>query len=204
MKIRVRDFALLALSLPLFVLPARADEEAKKHQFVGVTRCRSCHEKDGIGNQHEKWLSSKHAKAFETLASPKAKEWGQKRGIADPQTSDECLKCHVTGHGAPKEQLGMKWSAAEGVTCEGCHGAGSDFRKKSIMTDQKEAVKRGLVLQSEKVCTTCHNDKSPAWDPARYTIAGEKKVGFDYEQAKKKIAHPVPAGYDPSKDSESE
>ena len=196
--------SLAAVALVLAAGAGNADEQDKKHQYAGATKCRSCHEKEAIGNQYGQWLESKHAKAYETLGGAKAKEWAEKKGIADPQASDDCLECHVTGHGAPKELLGMKWSAAEGVTCEGCHGAGSDYRKKKVMTDQKEAVKRGLVLQNEKVCTTCHNDKSPAWDPKRFTTKDGKKVGFDYEQAVKKISHPVPKGYDPSKDSESE
>ena len=183
--------------------PAHADGK-KPHQFAGATKCRSCHEKDEIGNQYGKWLDSKHAKAWGTLASDKAEQWGKERGIDDPQASDKCVKCHVAGHGEPKARLGMKYAKTEGVTCEACHGAGSDYRKKKIMMDQKKAVEHGLVLQSEKVCLTCHNDESPAWDPARYKLAGGKTAGFDYEQAKKAIAHPVPAGYDPSKDSDAE
>ena len=183
--------------------PAHADEK-KTHQYAGATKCRSCHEKDGIGNQYGKWLDSRHAKAYGTLASEKAKKWGKEEGIDDPQTSDKCVKCHVAGHGEPKARLGMKYAKTEGVTCEGCHGAGSDYRKKKIMMKQEEAVKHGLLLQNEKVCTTCHNDESPAWDPKRYKLAGGKTAGFDYEQAKTAIAHAVPAGYDPSKDNEAE
>lgn len=189
--------------LLMVVGTARADEK-QQHQYAGATKCRSCHGKDPIGNQQAKWLDSKHAKAWETLASEKAKKWGKEKGIADPQASDDCVKCHIAGHGAPKEQLGLKYAKEEGVTCEACHGPGSDYRKKKIMTDQKEAVKHGLVLQSEKVCTTCHNDKSPAWDSKRYKLAGGKTAGFDYEQAKQAIAHPVPEGYDPAQDSEAE
>jgi hypothetical protein len=195
--------AMCACVVLLAVGPAYADGK-KPHQYAGATKCRSCHEKDGIGNQYGKWLESKHARAFDTLASDKAKEWGKDRGVESPQTSDKCVKCHVAGYGAPKAELGMKYGQKEGVTCEACHGPGSDYRKKKIMMDQKEAVKHGLVLQSEKVCTTCHNDESPAWDPKRYKLAGGKTAGFDYEQAKKAIAHAVPAGYDPSKDDTAE
>ncbi len=123
--------------------PAHADGK-KPHQFAGAVKCRSCHEKDEIGNQYGKWLDSKHAKAWSTLASDKAKEWGKKRGIDDPQASDKCVKCHVAAHGEPKPRLSMKYSPKEGVTCEACHGPGSDYRKKKIMMNQDEAVKRGL------------------------------------------------------------
>lgn len=202
----MRGLVAAALSACILVLasaPARADEK-KAHKYAGATKCRSCHEKEGIGGQYGKWLDSRHAKAYETLASDKARKWGKEKGIDDPQTSDKCVKCHVAAHSAPKERLGMKYAASEGVTCEACHGAGSDYRKKKIMMKQQEAVEHGLVLQNEEVCTACHNDESPAWDPKRYKLAGGKTAGFDYEQAKKAIEHAVPEGYDPSKDSEAE
>ncbi len=202
----MKRLLLAAMSACVLVLAFGAAHAGgkKAHQYAGATKCRSCHEKDPIGAQYKQWLESKHARAYDTLASEQAKKWGKERGVDDPQTSDKCVKCHVAGHGAPKEQLGMKYSLEEGVSCEACHGAGSDYRKKKIMVDQKAAVEHGLVLQSEKVCTACHNDESPAWDPKRYKLAGGKTAGFDYEQAKRAIAHPVPAGYDPSKDSEAE
>ena len=53
--------------------PAHADGK-KPHQFAGATKCRSCYEKDEIGNQYGKWLDSRHAKAWGTLASDKAKK----------------------------------------------------------------------------------------------------------------------------------
>lgn len=176
----------------------------KPHQYAGAVKCRSCHEKDEIGNQYGKWLDSKHAKAWETLASDQAKEWAQERGIDDPQAADDCVKCHVAAHGEPKTRLGMKYAKTDGVSCEACHGPGSSYRKKKIMMDQEKAVEHGLVLQSEKVCLTCHNDESPAWDPVRYKLPNGETVGFDYEQATKAIAHPVPPGYDPAQDSGAE
>ncbi|MBI2877634.1 MAG: hypothetical protein HYY20_12210 [Candidatus Tectomicrobia bacterium] len=63
------------------------------------------------------------------------------------------------------------------------------------MIDQEVAKKNGLIIPTEKTCTVCHNNESPSWDPNKYTVAGGKKVGFDFEQAKKKIAHPTPEEY---------
>jgi len=37
--------------------------------------------------------------------------------------------------------------------------------------------------KDEKICTACHNDRSPTWDAAK---------GFDFEARKKDIAHPIP------------
>jgi hypothetical protein len=33
---------------------------------------------------------------------------------------------------------------------------------------------------------------SPSWDPGRYELADGGTAGFDHEQAKEEIAHPIP------------
>jgi YD repeat-containing protein len=179
------------------VLVTAAAASASDHQYMGAKGCRSCHVKQDIGNQYKRWQDSKHAKAFETLGSEQAKKWAAERGLGDPQTEDECVKCHVTGHGVEPARLARAFDKTMGVQCESCHGAGRDYRKKKIMVDQELAVSKGLVLQSPEVCLACHNDESPAWKPDRYTTTDGRKVGFDYDQAVRLIAHPVPEGYDP-------
>lgn len=162
------------------------------HVYVGASKCKTCHGKVEMGDQYGVWAKSKHAKAMETLRGTKAKEYGAKKGIADPSTAKECVECHTYAYTAPAELKGSKFNAEEGVSCEACHGAGNDYKKKSIMTDVKQAEANGLVKQSSAVCTKCHNDKSPAYK------------GFDYATAVKKIAHPVPDSYDPAADTSNE
>jgi hypothetical protein len=192
---------LVALVLCLSAGVAAADGE---HDYVGAAKCKTCHKKDGIGNQYGSWLETKHAKAYETLAGDQAKEWAAEAGVEDPQTDDKCVKCHVTAHGVPEDRLSKKFDKTLGVQCEACHGAGKSYRKKKVMIDHDKAVAKGLVPQSEKVCVTCHTDESPAWKPDRYTKADGSKAGFDYDQAVKAIAHPVPEGYDPMADGEAD
>jgi hypothetical protein len=199
--------SLLILAFPTAAVSAGGEPESgakskKTYKYGGVKKCQSCHKKEAIGNQYAWWLEDKHSKALETLASEKAKKWGAEAGISDPQTADECVKCHVTAHGV--EKVGVKFDRTQGVQCEACHGAGSGYRKKKIMMDRDRAVSRGLVLQTEEVCTTCHNDESPAWDPERYALADGSKTGFDFAQAVKLIAHPVPEGYDPMAEGEAD
>jgi hypothetical protein len=100
--------------------------------------------------------------------------------------------------------VSMKFDRTAGVQCESCHGPGKDYRKKKIMIDPELSAAKGLLPQSEKVCVVCHNDESPAWDLERYTLADGTKSGFDYAQAVKAIAHPVPEGYDPSAEGEAD
>ncbi len=170
---------------------------AQEHEFVGAKKCRSCHVKEAIGDQYTRWEESKHAEAFQTLATEQAKKWAAERGIADPQTADECVKCHSTAHDVPDDLVSRKFDRQAGVQCEACHGPGKSYRKKKIMVDRELSLAKGLVPQDAKVCVTCHNDESPAWDPERYTNGNGERVGFDYDQAVKQIPHPVKEGYDP-------
>jgi len=194
--------SIAALALLLLASAALADGS---HQYVGSKKCKTCHRKEAIGNQYGQWEDSKHAKAFETLAGEKAAKWAEEAGVSDPQNDEKCVKCHVTVYDVDPSLLTATYDRSEGVGCEACHGAGKDFRKKKIMMDEEKARAAGLIFHpDEKVCVRCHNDESPAWDPARYTLADGSKVGFDFEQATEAIAHPVPEGYDASAESEAE
>ena len=195
--------AALWLAAGLLLLPA-AGSAAGEHEYVGVKKCRSCHKKEPIGNQYGVWLDGGHAKAFESLASDKAKEWAAEAGVDDAQTDERCVKCHVTAYGVPDELVSKKFDRTAGVQCESCHGAGKDYRKKKIMIDVELAKSKGLVIPTEELCVECHNDESPAWDPQRYTRADGTKVGFDFELASEKIARPVPDDYDPEAEGEAD
>jgi len=175
---------ILAISLTLAAGAAGA--AAVDHQYVGAKKCRTCHKKELIGNQYGEWQKGKHAQAFESLKSEKALEFAKKKGLSGPpHEADECLKCHVTAHGEDPALLKTPLAPSDGIQCESCHGPGSGYRKKKIMSDHDKAVAAGMWEpgKDEKICTRCHNDESPAWDAAK---------GFDYEEAKKAIAHPIP------------
>jgi hypothetical protein len=197
----LRALGLVALALCLSIGASAADAE---HDYVGVLKCKTCHKKEGIGNQYGLWQDTKHATAYETLASDQAKKWAAEAGVDDPQTDDKCVKCHVTAHGVPEERLSKKFDKTLGVQCESCHGAGKDYRKKKIMIDLDLAKSKGLKIPEAEDCMTCHNDESPAWKPDRYTLADGSKVGFDFEQAAEAIAHPVPEGYDAMAEGEAD
>ena len=200
----LRAAALIGLAVSTLCLSVAASAADVEHDYVGAAKCKTCHKKDGIGNQYGVWLDGKHSKAYETLAGEQAGKWAAEAGVDDPQNDDKCVKCHVTAHGVPEERLSKKFDKTLGVQCEACHGAGKDYRKKKIMIDLDLAKSKGLVIPEEKDCVTCHNDESPAWKPDRYTRDDGSKVGFDFDQAAKAIAHPVPEGYDPMASGEAD
>jgi len=153
-------------------------------EFIGASKCKTCHRKPEAGEQFGKWEESGHASAYATLGTDKAKALAAEKGIDNPQTADECLSCHITAHGVAPERLGEKYSVDEGVTCEACHGPGGNYYKKktmeSIMTGEIEGASVGLVMPNEETCVACHNEKSPTFE------------GFDFDEYFKKIAHPIP------------
>lgn len=157
-------------------------------KLIGASKCKSCHSSDETGNQFAKWQESKHAKAFEVLATDAAKEAAKAKGIADPQKADECLKCHVTGHGLAADAFKGKWDekmTAMGVQCETCHGGGDDHMKARMKaaTAGEKPTHKGLPAEEimaavpAATCKKCHNKESPTFKE------------FCYHKATKAIAH---------------
>jgi hypothetical protein len=173
------------------IAPVRADATGGKpigdHKYVGAIKCKTCHAKELMGDQYGEWKKGPHAAAFEALKSSDAIEIGKKKGLAKaPHETEECLACHTTGHGLPATAFDKKpLNDKDGVQCESCHGPGSDYRKKQIMSSREKSIANGMWEpdKDETLCTACHNEKSPTWDPEK---------GFDYEKMKEKIAHPIP------------
>ena len=178
---------LLALSALLGIVAlsigglAVAEDEAQ-HGFIGSDGCKMCPKSEKKGDQYGKWLESRHAQAYVTLASEEAAAAAAAAGIeGSPQEADACLSCHVTGHGVAAELLGKKYKVEDGVGCESCHGAGADYKSKSVMQDRDASIAAGMIVPTEETCTGCHNENSPTFK------------GFDYEKMLAEIAHPYPA-----------
>jgi hypothetical protein len=170
----------VAILIAVSLVAASDTPAAAEHQYVGVDACKMCHKKEEKGNQFGSWEGSKHAQAYATLGSDAAKEVGAKMGIADPQQSPECLKCHATGYGADASMFDAKYKIEEGVGCESCHGPGKDYKNIKIMKDVEAAKANGLIIPDEGVCKKCHNEQSPTYK------------AFNFEERSAEIAHPDP------------
>lgn len=172
------------LLLPALTLAAAA-------QYVGETRCRACHLP-----QFKSWKQTKMANALDLLKPGVAAEQKKAKKLdpARDYTKDAtCLPCHTTGYGKPGGFESVeKTPNLVGVQCEGCHGAGRGYLKPELMSIQNKEYKRaqlvaaGLVVPDEKVCKTCHNPKSPFFQPFDY--AARKAVGI-HEHTPLKYAH---------------
>lgn len=147
---------------------------AQTPTYIGAGKCQICHKTEKQGQQYPIWEKSNHAKAFAALSSPAAAANAQTLGVKDPATDAKCLKCH-----APVAEF-----KTEGVGCETCHGAGSEYKSLSVMKNKDEAAKKGLKIcrtpESMKTfCLTCHNDAHGK--------------SFDFAASWDKIKHVVPA-----------
>lgn len=147
-------------------------------QITGSHACGECHAGPDSGYQYSLWLDSAHANAYATLATPRAREIARQAGIqTDPMVTSDCLKCHTTAHyeTAGGVQAGYQWF--EGVGCEACHGAGSDYSPEHIMRDSRLASLAGLKTVTHDTCLSCHEN------------AHGKP--FDVEKAWQQILHPT-------------
>jgi mono/diheme cytochrome c family protein len=133
---------------------ARADDSAaaepappEGQTYTGAKACASCH-----FEQYMSWKKTKHAQAFDVLT-------------AKYQSDSTCLKCHTTGLG---EATGFKdmatTPALAGVTCETCHGPGSEHekvvqafgQKKLSPEEEKQAKDTIWLILPKNVCVECH------------------------------------------------
>lgn len=171
-------------------LPKPAASDTPKPKFVGVQACAECHKGPKMGYQFSKWRMSDHARAYAVLGTPAAAAIARQMGVeGEPLASPTCLKCHATAHHVPSEgppdapagpQSGgalESYAVYEGVGCEACHGAGSDYRPEAVMRDKRSATLAGLKEVTRQTCLGCHQH------------AHGKP--FDYEAGLKKIAHPT-------------
>lgn len=149
--------------------------------------CGMCHKKAEDGAQLKKWEESPHSKAYETLKTEEANKVAKEAGYDKPAVEvDDCLKCHVTGHGVDESRLGKMFKIEQGVQCESCHGPGSEYKSMKIMKNHEKAVANGLrdFKNDEDIkalCTGCHNDESPTFKE------------FNFEEIYPKIAHSIPS-----------
>ena len=170
--------SLLALAAGALSVPSLAAAQAA-HAYTGAKACGMCHKSEAKGNQLGVWEKSRHAQAYVTLTTPKALEIAKAKGLTTaPAETPACLECHAIAGDA-------KADVKDGVQCETCHGAGSDYKGLAVMKDKAKSIAAGMTEYKDKAaieaqCRKCHNEKSPT--------AKE----FNFEERWAKIQHPRP------------
>lgn len=187
----------------LVTLAPQASVQAREAQYVGAKSCSLCHRHKKDGEQYKIWQKSKHSHAFKVLGTDEAKAAAKTVGVTtDPQKSEACLVCHTTGFGEPKSKFEGRFHIQDGVQCEACHGAGSLYKRRSIMKKIWEqtgpklknksalAAKYGLHIPTEQTCLRCH---SKTVDFKGKTYKNPKYKPFNFKTYFAKIKHPVPS-----------
>ena len=159
-------------------LPESTNTIKGQPKNIGVRICATCHKGPAMGYQFSKWRMSAHATAYAVLGTDKAYEIAKSEGLKeDPRTSKACLKCHTTAYHELSGGSMDIISVYEGVGCEACHGAGSNYYPEAIMRDGRAAKAAGLKEVTRQTCLGCHENAH--------------NKGFDFDEAMKKIAHPT-------------
>lgn len=138
----------------------------KNAEFVGLTKCAACH-----FDQYKDWKESKHSKAFEILP-------------LKYRNDATCLKCHTTG------TAGDVASYQYGVSCQACHGPGSEHADYGLRFVNERITEKKLTALREKIqrldlhqCVDCHiskaHKKHPPYDGQAEIRASQKQsAGF--------------------------
>lgn len=128
-------------------------------KLLGAPACGKCHSGAESGYQQSVWRMSAHARAWATLATPRARELARERGVeGNPQESPACLSCHSTGASDGREAQVDSFSPDEGVGCEACHGAGSEYAPEAVMRNRAAARAAGLKATGSETCLPCHQN----------------------------------------------
>ena len=132
---------------------------AESHfKYVGEKACKMCHKVE-----YDSWMTTKHATAWATLKP-------------EEQKKAECAGCHQTGKTAADSMI-------VNVSCEACHGPGSEYKAMTKMKDLKLATAAGLMMPTEATCVQCHNKNSPNFKA--FSFAEAVKAGV-HKKAERK------------------
>ncbi|WP_417384366.1 multiheme c-type cytochrome [Gimesia sp.] len=149
--------------------------------FVGAETCGECHTK-----AYEKWLTTAHAHAYESLINGRKDQIERGEKIVSRIYDPECLSCHVTGW-QPQDVIRYKSGFVNkqesphllGQQCENCHGPGSghiELVEMDKLEEAKKVMRVTLAEAKKNTCFQCHDlDNSPK---------------FEFDSYWEKIKHP--------------
>ncbi len=183
-----KQLTALALGLAAWPLMAAAASMGggKDPILIGVQACAACHDGPARGRQFSKWRLSAHAQAYAALALPESREIARLSGITEePHKAKMCLGCHAAGAEAEDWEKAGGFHLEDGLQCEVCHGAGSEYAPEDIMKDKMQAMMRGLKMPTKDDCLTCHRAKG-----SHDAVLRTKPFALD--AAWLAIAHPKP------------
>ncbi len=182
-------FAFIAILL--YFLKTALEPEKDILYITGSEKCGECHGLKNVGDQHSVWKNSKHSEAYNQLLSNKAKDFASKNGLNSPENEEKCLKCHSTEFSLKGIEKGPFYNITEGVGCESCHGAGSDYSPAEVMKDESSYIRFGGIKGDINTCKPCHSDSGNIEMILKDNSCPFQKDDFNYKAAFDKIKHPL-------------
>ena len=196
------------------IVPATDSTDSAAHAHnVGARTCASstCHGSPRPDTTHANmirrdeyiiWLEQDpHSRAYTDLSSPLGKQIFTKLGLTKngkvPQgnekryqsTYNNCLQCHATTIETMNKQGDLETIATEGISCESCHGAASNWRTTHYTTDftglpPEQKTKQGLanvsnLWQRTNSCVKCHVGSATAEVNHDLIAAGHPVLKFE-------------------------
>jgi hypothetical protein len=145
------------------------------NRYVGVGSCASsgCHGGDGthgtLGSEYSIWIQQDpHARAYTVLYDPLSQQIAKNLNLDEPaHRATECLSCHAVVATPDDLTPNQRFTVADGVGCESCHGPAAQWLEPHKRDDWKkkftplEKSKKGFwdtddLLTRTRICASCH------------------------------------------------
>jgi hypothetical protein len=182
--------------------PAAPREEAAPLRYQGAASCAAaaCHNANGPqgsqGSEYTTWMAhDPHSRAYTVLREPRSyaivKNYRRSKAVPAPRPDRDtlCLNCHVQPDLATLNR-DERFSAADGVSCEACHGPAEKWLARHHRADWRRlspAEKQALgmantrdVLARAEGCVGCHVGRGDADVNHGLIEAGHPRLRFEY------------------------
>jgi Cytochrome c554 and c-prime len=189
----------------LIVLTAAAQGEIapllphqSPHKTMGAATCASslCHGSVSVWTgsnvlqtEYTTWSRmDKHARAYNLLFNDTSKRIAKNLGLEAPaHQADVCLDCHA--HNVPSARHGEKFTVAENITCESCHGPAEKWIRSHVAGDASHVdnIANGLYPTEDpvaraKLCLGCHFGNRDKVITHRIMGAGHPRIHFELDR----------------------
>lgn len=183
----------LIFAIAVTAILARGQKEPPKYTGPGSCASPSCH--GGVApradtsvwqNEYSTWVvKDKHAQAYSVLSNPVATRMAKILALpSSADTAPKCLACHALD--VPADQRARTFDAADGVSCESCHGPASNWlgphttkgwtHQQSIDAGMRD--ERDLIHRSE-TCLSCHLGTREKFVDHEMIAAGHPDLYFE-------------------------